>query len=142
MKKQRDNHHYRLIFVCLFLSILSWFALKMSKDYTQTYQFDVAFVNLPDRKELAYQSDTAISLTMNAKGLTLLKYEFRRKNISIDYRAIIASNQQNRNYITIKKNQINTYIIQSLSFPENTIVNDPPAITLELEPVKEVKSKE
>ncbi len=141
MKKQKDSHHYRLIFICLFLSVLSWFALKMSKDYTQTYQFDVAFTNIPIGKELTYQSDTTISLTINTKGLTLLKYEFRRKNISMDYPAIIASNQQNRNYITIKKNQIKTYIIQSLDFPENTIVNDPPTITLELEPVKEVKNK-
>lgn len=139
MKKQRDSHHYRLIFICFFLSILSWFALKMSKDYTQTYQFDVMFVNIPEGKELSYQSDTTISLTMNAKGLTLLKYEFRRKNISIDYATIITSNQQKRNYITIKKNQLNTYIIHSLDFPENTTVNDPPAITLELEPIKAVK---
>jgi hypothetical protein len=140
MKKQRNSHHYRLIFICLFLSILSWFAVKMSKDYTQPYQFDVTFINIPNGKELTYQSDTTISLTMSTKGLILLRYEFRRKNISIDYPAIIASNQQNRNYITIKKNQINTYLIQSLSFPENTIVNDPPAITLELEPIKEVKN--
>ena len=140
MKKQRDSHHYRLIFICFFLSILSWFALKMSKDYTQAYQFDVSFVNIPEGKKLAYQSDTAVSLTMSAKGLTLLKYEFRRKIISIDYPAIIISNQQNRNYITIKKNQINTYIIQSLDFPENTIIHDPPAITLELEAVKEIKN--
>ena len=140
MKKQRDSHHYRLIFICLFLSILSWFALKMSKDYTQAYQFDVTFINIPNGKDLTYQSDTTISLTMSTKGLILLRYEFRRKNISIDYPAIIASNQQNRNYITIKKNQINTYLIQSLNFPENTIVNDPPAITLELEPLKEVKN--
>ena len=137
MKKQKDSHHYRLIFICLSLSILSWFALKMSKDYTQTYQFDVAFINIPNGKSLVYQSDTAISLTMHTKGLTLLKYELRRKNISIDYPAIIASNQQNRNYITIKKTQLNTYIIRSLDFPENTIVNDPPAITLELEASRE-----
>lgn len=141
MKKQRDRHPYRLIFICLCLSFLYWFVLKMSKDYIQTYQFDVVFINIPNGKVITYQSDTTISLTMNTQGFSLLKYELQRKNMSINYPAIVASSQQNRNYITIKKNQINTYLIQSLSFPDNTIVNDPPAITLELEPVKEVKNE-
>ena len=136
MVKKQNYHHYRLIFICLLLSLVSWFAMKMSKNYTQTYQFEMGFVDIPTGKKLAYQSDTVISLAINAKGLTLLRYELQRKNILIEYPTVIPANQQNRNYVTINKNQLSTYFIQDLGFPESTIINEPSAITLELETVK------
>lgn len=96
----------------------------------------MGFVDIPTGKKLAYQSDTVISLAINAKGLTLLRYELQRKNILIEYPTVIPANQQNRNYVTINKNQLSTYFIQDLGFPESTIINEPSAITLELETVK------
>ena len=135
MKKQK-NRYYRLLILCLTLSIVSWFVVKMSKDYTQTYQVGITFVNIPEKKVLAYQSDSLIIITINTKGLDLLKYEFIKKNISINYSDIIANAQVNRNYITIKQNQLKTYLINYLKFPENTIVDEPSGITLELEQVE------
>jgi hypothetical protein len=136
MVKKQNNHPYRLIFICLLLSLISWFAMKMSKNYTQTYQFEMTFIDIPAEKTLKYQSDTIVSLTINAKGLTLFRYELHRKNISIEYSTIIPTNRQNRNYITIDKNQLSTYFIQNLGFPESTIINEPSSIALELETVK------
>jgi len=135
MKKQR-NRYYRLVILCLTLSIVSWFAVKMSKDYTQTYQLGITFVNIPEKKVLAYQSDSLITITINAKGLDLLKYELMKKNISINYPDILTNAQKNRNYITIKQNQLKTYLLNYLKFPENTTVEESSGITLELEQVK------
>ena len=135
MKKQR-NRYYRLVILCLTLSIVSWFAVKMSKDYTQTYQLGITFVNIPEKKVLAYQSDSLITITINAKGLDLLKYELMKKNISINYPDILTNAQKNRSYITIKQNQLKTYLLNYLKFPENTTVEESSGITLELEQVK------
>ncbi|MDR0367645.1 MAG: hypothetical protein LBH82_00715 [Bacteroidales bacterium] len=137
MVKKQNGNRYRLIFICLFFSVFYWFSLKMSKNYTQTYLFQAEFINTPTNKTLVYQSDTIIPITMNTKGLTLLKYDLRRKNISMDYAAIVASNQQNRNFVTVKKDQIQSFLIQSLNFPDNIVIDDLSAITLEFEPIKQ-----
>ena len=135
MKKQK-NRYYHLIILCLSLSVVSWFIMKMSKNYTQTYQIVVTFTNIPEKKVLAYQSDSLVTVTMNTRGVDLLKYEFVKKNISINYPDIITASQKNRNYITINKSQLNTYLLHHLKFPENTIIEEPLGITLELEPMK------
>ena len=137
MIKKQKNRYYRLMIICLLLSIVSWFAVKMSKDYTQTYQIAVSFVNLPEKKNLTYQSDSLITITLNAKGLDLLKYEMADKHIAVNYSDIITTDQQTRNYVTIKNSQLNSYILQQLKFPNNIIVEELSGITLELEPEKE-----
>jgi len=115
------------------LSLLAWFAVKMSKNYTQTYQFAVEFVNLPSGKSLSHQSDTVISVTVSGKGVFLLKYELGRKKIKIDYAAIATSEQRNSSSAAIKKKQLNTYLIKQLDFPENAVINEPAQINLEFE---------
>jgi len=137
MIKKQKNRYYRLMILCLLLSIVSWFAVKMSKDYTQTYRVSVSFVNLPDKKNLTYQSDSLIMVTLSAKGLDLLKYEMADKHIAINYPDIVTTDQQTRNYVTIKNSQLHSYILQQLKFPNNIIVEELSGITLELEPEKE-----
>jgi hypothetical protein len=132
MPRKRKIKQYRLIFICLVLSILSWFAVKISKNYTQTYQFNVEFVNLPKDKFLTSLSDTVIAVTMEAKGIYLLKYEFGKKMISINYAHIVTVGNQYRNKITIKKKQLDSYLINYLDFPENSTLVEPLSITLEL----------
>jgi hypothetical protein len=133
MSKKRKTKHYRLIFICLALSILSWFAVKISKNYTQTYQFDVEFINLPKNKFLISQSDKVISVMVNAKGISLLQFEFSKKEIPIDYSLIVTTEHQQRNQVTIKKEQLNSYLINQLDFPAYSKIVEPLAITLEFE---------
>ncbi|MDR1878371.1 MAG: hypothetical protein LBQ64_02270 [Bacteroidales bacterium] len=133
MTKKQRNKQYRLLFICLMLSVVSWFAVKMSKNYQQTYVFAVDFVNLPVHKRLVYQSDSVMSITIDAKGLSLLKYELPKKQISIDYAAVTTTEQQRRNYITLQKNQLNTYLIKQMDFPETAVINTPSSVTLEFE---------
>ena len=133
MVRKKELKKYYLIFICLLLSIISWVSLKMSKNYTQSYQYAVNFVNTPQDKFLSYQSDTIITVSVDAKGFFLLKFEFGKKEIDIDYTLITTAEQQKRNYITIKKNRLNTYLVEQLKFPENIVITEPAAITIEFE---------
>jgi hypothetical protein len=130
--KKRRAKRYRLIF-CLILSLLCWFAVKMSKNYTQTYRFGIEFVNTPINKFLYYQSDTTISVTIDGKGISLLKYELGKKQIKIDYASVATSEQKRNNNITIKRKQLNTYLIKHLDFPEHSIINEPLQINLKFD---------
>jgi len=130
-KKQRAKR-YRLLF-CLVLSVLCWFAVKMSKNYTQTYLFDIEFVNTPKNKSLSHQSDTSISVTIEGKGVSLLKYELSRKKLNVDYADISTPEQKRNKNVTVKKRQLNTYLIAHLDFPEHSVINEPSQINLEFE---------
>ncbi|MDR1181152.1 MAG: hypothetical protein LBL13_04155 [Bacteroidales bacterium] len=133
MSKKRKFKQYRLIFTCLVLSILAWFTLKMSQNYKQTYQFAVEFTNLPKDKFLTYRSDIIMTVSMETKGISLLKFEFNKKKILLDYPRIIKAEQQQNNNIAIDKKQLESYLINQLNFPVTSTVIEPLSISLEFE---------
>ena len=137
--RKKESKKYYLIFICLLLSIIAWFSLKMSKNYMQSYQYAISFVNTPQDKFLSYQSDTIITVSVDAKGFFLLRYEFGKKEIEVDYASIATAEQKKRSYITIKKNQLNTYLIEQLKFHENLTVIEPSHITIEFERFSAIK---
>jgi hypothetical protein len=132
MKKKRKVRHYRLILACLALSALSWFAVKISKNYTQTYHFEVEFVNLPKGKAVSYQSDTVIVIEINSKGMFLLSLGLKKKHISVDYQFVTTPTQRKSFYTTIQTKKLKDFLVEKMNFPKNTAVIDPKKITLEL----------
>ena len=132
MNKKHGIRHYRLILVCLILSASSWFAVKMSKNYTQTYTFEVEFVNLPKGKWVSYQSDTAIMVEVNGKGMSLFSLGLKKKHLAIDYNVVIIPSQRKSHYLIIQSKRVKDYLIENMGFPQNTTLIDPKKITLEL----------
>ena len=132
MSKKHSIRHYRLILVCLMLSTLSWFAVKMSKNYTQTYAFEVEFVNLPNGKAVSRQSDTTITIEVNSKGMSLISLGLRKKHIPIDYNMATTPSQRKSAYITIQAKQLKDYLVENMNFPKNIILVEPKNIVLEL----------
>ena len=136
MNKKHGIRHYRLILVCLILSALSWFAVKMSKNYTQTYSFEVEFVNLPNGKAVSYQSDTTITVEVNSKGMSLISLELKKKYIPIDYNLITTPSQRKAVYISIQAKQLKEYLVENRNFPQSITLVEPKKITLELKSEK------
>jgi len=136
MSKKHGIRHYRLILVCLLLSILSWFAVKMSKNYTQTYQFEVEFVNLPQGKVVSYQSDTALTVEVNSKGLFLLSLGVKKKHLPIDYHLVATPSQWKSSYASIQSKRLKDYLVENMGFPQNTVVVEPKKIAVELKRVE------
>jgi len=132
MAKKHGIKHYRLIFVCFVLSIFSWFAVKMSKNYTQVYPFKVEFVNLPKGKVIKYQSDTTIIVEVNSKGIFLLSLDLKKKHLLVDYNFVTNSVQRKSFYTNIQAKQLKNFLIENMNFPHNTNIIEPKNITLEL----------
>jgi len=132
MNKKRSTKHSRLVLACLMLSILSWFAVKMSKNYTQTYSFAVEFVNLPNGKVVTYQSDTMILVEVNSKGIFLISLELKKKRIAIDYHLVTTSSQRKSAHISISARQLKDYLIENRNFPQSTTLIEPKKIGLDV----------
>jgi len=132
MAKKRSLRHYRLILVCLLLSALSWFAVRMSKNYTQTYRFAVEFVNLPKGKAVSHPSDSTLVVEVNGKGMFLLSLEFKRKIIPIDYPTVTTPSQRNASYAVIQAKRLKDYLVEEMDFPKNTVIVEPKKIVVEV----------
>jgi len=139
MNKKRSIRHYRLVLVCLMLSALSWFAVKMSKNYTQTYAFAIEFVNLPKGKAVSHQSDSTIIVEVNGKGMSLIPLGLRKKHISVDYNVITTPSQRKSAYTTIQAKRLKDYLVENMNFPQNITLVEPKNFVLEL---KNEKHKE
>ena len=132
MNKKHGVKHYRLILGCLMLSTLSWFAVKMSKNYTQTYSFEVEFVNIPNGKVIVYQSDTTITVEVNGKGVSLISLGMKKKLLPIDYSIVTTTSQRKSAYTTIPAKGLKDYLVETLNFPKNTTLIEPKKVALEL----------
>jgi hypothetical protein len=133
MTQKQRNNYYRQLFICLTLSVFAWVAVKMSKNYTQTYQFAINVVDVPKNKYLVYQSDTSMSVTIEAKGLSLLKYELQKKQLELNYRSLATAEQHRSNHVEIENKQLTMCLIKKMDFPEQSVVNEPTVLTLEFE---------
>jgi len=114
------------------LSVLSWFAVKMPKNYTQTYRFDVEFVNLPQGRTISYQSDTTIFVEVTCKGTSLLSLSLKRKHLLVDYYCVTTPSQRKYFQTNIQSKQLKAYLIENLDFPQNTVIVEPNKIGLEM----------
>ena len=132
MNKKHGIRHYRLILVCLALSALSWFAVKMSKNYTQTYTLEIEFVNLPNGKAVSRQSDSTITVEVSSKGIFLISLDLKKKHIPIDYNIIASPAQRKSSYISIQAKRLKDYLVEKQDFPKNTTLIEPKNLTLEL----------
>lgn len=65
--------------VCLLISIACWVLVTFSKDYKVTYDFKLAYENLPEGRKSVTASDTVITLTFNQKGLRYMTQPFSDK---------------------------------------------------------------
>ena len=139
MNKKHGIRHYRLILVCLMLSTLGWFAVKISKSYTQIYDFELEFVNLPQGREVSYQSDTTITIEVNSKGMFLLSLELKKKHILVDYSFVTTPSQRKSFYTTIQSKRLEDYLVENMNFPQNTIVVEPKKVTVELKREEQTK---
>jgi hypothetical protein len=74
-----------------------------------------------------------ITVIMESKGVSLLRFEFSKKRIVIDYSLITTKKQQQNNHITIENNQLYSYFINQLNFPINSRIVNPTPISLDFE---------
>ncbi len=136
MASKIGNKRYGLFMVCLLLSFFAWFAVKLSKTYTQTYNFDLCFSNLPETKNVVFQSDTSFEVSFQCKGLYLMPIELNTKKLNVDYAMITTEKQKKRNYFIITKDQFLNYLQTQYDFAESIQTNIG-GITIQLEDIEQ-----
>jgi hypothetical protein len=62
-----------IFLICLVISVIIWFTIKLSDDYDKVLQMPVTFINLPKNKVLTYASDTVLQVEVLEKGSDLFR---------------------------------------------------------------------
>ena len=73
---QRDEkfrQRLSIFFICLVISVIIWFTIKLSDEYDTVIQMPVTFTHLPKNKVLTYASDTLLQVEILEKGSNLLR---------------------------------------------------------------------
>jgi len=105
LKGIRLNYKMTVFVLCLGISTLIWFLIKLSDTYTTEISFPVKFENPPKGKILTNEVDSLISVKIQDKGYTIaaLKYLPRKKPFVIDL-SKLKLHRKGRNY----ESRINT----------------------------------
>jgi len=73
---KRDEKFRQRLFiflVCLVISVIIWFTIKLSDEYDTVIQIPVTFTHIPKNKVLTFASDTALQVEILEKGSNLLR---------------------------------------------------------------------
>ncbi len=59
--------------VCLVISVIIWFTIKLSDEYDTVIQIPVTYTHIPKNKVLTYASDTVLQVEILEKGSDILR---------------------------------------------------------------------
>jgi YbbR domain-containing protein len=75
-EKIRLNKRVATFLCCVFISVLFWLLMTLSKEYVIMVNYPVNYVNAPADKVVANNLPTTMSLEVKSKGFFLLAYKF------------------------------------------------------------------
>lgn len=81
---RRLRNQFSVFFLFVVISAIVWVFIKLSRDFTSTITYRVAYVNVPSGQILVDASDTAILVGLDAQGFDLANYHFRKNKAVID----------------------------------------------------------
>jgi YbbR domain-containing protein len=71
------NKRVATFLCCVFISVLFWLLMTLSKEYTISVAYPVVYTNSPKDKVIANNLPPAIQIEIRSKGFFLLVYKFR-----------------------------------------------------------------
>ncbi len=121
-------------------SVLIWFLITLSKEYTTSLTFSVSYKNIPQDKLLQKEPINTIEAIVKSSGFNILRT--RLKNLNIEFDANNLKQKTENKYFFLTNNQIkniNKQIKSGLEFEEilpDTIFLDLGSLTSKKVPIK------
>jgi hypothetical protein len=78
-RDEKFRQRLTIFFVCLLISVIIWFTLKLSDDYDTVIQMPVTFTHIPKNKVLTFVSDTTLQVEIIEKGSNLFRILYVEK---------------------------------------------------------------
>jgi hypothetical protein len=72
-KDEKFRQKLSIFLVCLIISVIIWFTIKLSGEYDTVIQMPVTFTHMPKNKVMTFVSDTVLQVEIYEKGSNLLR---------------------------------------------------------------------
>ena len=72
-RDEKFRHKLSIFLICLVISIIIWFTIKLSDEYDAVIQIPLTFTNIPKNKVLTYVSDSALQVEILDRGSNLIR---------------------------------------------------------------------
>lgn len=72
-------------FICLAISLLLWMSMKLSREYTVTYNYDISCSGKAQGHTVDQLSSNTLTLVFKGRGFAFMNPHFREKNRHIDF---------------------------------------------------------
>lgn len=118
----KNNKKLRVFLLFLFLSILFWSLIKLSKEYIAEVEFDLSYSDVPQNKLIQNEPDEKVTLTLRTVGFKLLNYGFKRR--VLDYSLSEISRKNGSLYFSETRSNIN--FLQAQLSAETVVLNIEP----------------
>lgn len=118
----KSNKKLRVFLLFLFLSILFWSLIKLSKEYIAEVEFDLDYSDVPQNKLIQNEPDKKVTLTLRTIGFKLLNYGFKRR--TLDYSLSEISRKSGSLYYS--ETRSNSNYLQAQLSAETVVLNIEP----------------
>ena len=83
---EKFNIKTTVFLICLLISLLIWFLIKLTEQYSTEVQYPVKFINIPEGKILTNKVDSLVKFGIEERGFDLigLKWFTRKRPFEID----------------------------------------------------------
>jgi len=72
-RDEKFRQKLSIFLICLFISVIIWFTIKMSDEYDTVIEIPVTFTHLPKNKVLTFVSDSVLQVEIIEKGSNLFR---------------------------------------------------------------------
>ena len=103
-----------VVVICFFMSLLFWFVIKFSKEYTYYIDYPVELTNLPIDMYLKDEPVSSIKVKVNGYGFNFLKETFSNRSIEVDASKLQRMNSTS--YFWLPQSEISNIAIELNGF--------------------------
>ncbi|RLD30212.1 MAG: YbbR-like domain-containing protein [Bacteroidetes bacterium] len=93
----------------LLLALLFSVLTKLSKDYTQTVDFNIEAINVPEDKVIVKDSSHVMQITLTTYGFRLIKYYLIKPTIKVDFQNL---DRNTTHYFWIERRELSNIVSQ------------------------------
>jgi YbbR domain-containing protein len=78
-EQKRRHPNLQIFIICLFISVVMWMMIRLSREYSQVIRFSVSYIGLQSDKIILPASDTVFLVTLQSSGYNILFRKFSKQ---------------------------------------------------------------
>ncbi len=140
-RKMPNRNSDRLVFfLTVVASLIFWFLIKLSDNYSQNYTFRLHYKNTPVNKQITALVDSTLTVYISTNGYNILENQIKSKlhsvTINLNRCKLI---KEKKTVYSIKSDEIKILLSDYLGIPESQLTINKPDVRFVLEKLKKKK---